>query len=603
MRKKNTSLKKSFIFTLSIISCQLLLVLLSCQPSPQKLTMEHRSENQAVIHISHPQKYLLLPIEEQAEESTVWVKDMNGNNRPMQIRLAQQTVDYYVPYLLDIGQKDLTVEITHPHPVVWEQITLSDTYDASNRETFRPLYHFTPLYGWMNDPNGLVYLDGEYHLYYQYNPYGSIWENMHWGHAVTKDFIHWEHLEVAIMPDELGTVFSGNCIIDTQNTAGFGKNAMIAFYTSAGKEQTQSIAYSTDQGRTFKKYDKNPVVSADIPDFRDPNVFYHTPSEKWIMVIAAGQEVQLYSSENLLDWKYESSFGEGYGNHGGVWECPDLFEMEIEDQPGKTKWVLLLNINPGGIFGGSATQYFTGEFDGSVFTCESKPETVKWMDWGKDHYATITWSNAPDNRKIAIAWMSNWQYANQVPTKQYRSANSVPRELKLYRQQNESYLINEPVEELKQLRKSEKTHPAIVVDRSKPYHIDSILEENEGAYELEIDFRNSSAEVFGFTLFNEKGDHVDLYYNLPEKRFYMDRTKSGLVDFSKDFPAITYAPVEKADTYKLRIFVDKCSIECFAGDGKFVMTNLVFPEEPYNRLSFYSKGGDFDVESVKIYNF
>ncbi|MCC8153748.1 MAG: GH32 C-terminal domain-containing protein [Tannerellaceae bacterium] len=571
---------------------------LSCQSQNTQMKFEHPDSESTTIYINNPATYLLLPVEESSPMSQVYVQG-DKDRMPIDVRLASGQVDYYAPFALPEGN-DIIVAVKHAagKPVLWDKIQLSDTFDKSNREKFRPVYHHAPQYGWMNDPNGMVYLDGEYHLFYQYNPYGSTWGNMHWGHAVSKDLVEWEHLPVAIAPDELGTVFSGNSIIDTENTAGFGKNALIAFYTSAGEMQSRSIAYSLDKGRTFTKYDKNPVVTSDIPDFRDPNVFYHQPTGKWIMVIAAGQEVQLYSSENLLDWAYESAFGEGYGNHGGVWECPDLLELPVAGEPGKTKWVLLLNINPGGIFGGSATQYFTGHFDGKTFTCESKPETEKWMDWGKDHYATVTWSNVPDNRVIGIAWMSNWQYANEVPTRQYRSANSVPREIGLYRDNNEYYLINNPVEELKKLRKNEQTFTAEVTDQ---YNIDSLLDTNEGAYELEIDFKGISADVFGLTLFNGKGDSVDLFYDRTEKRFYMDRNKSGKTDFSTDFPAVTYAPVKKSDNYTLRIFVDKTSIECFDGEGRFVMTNLVFPDEPYNRVTFYTKGGKFKVDPMKVY--
>ncbi len=586
-----------------IVNILLAMGLLSCQYGNTKLRINRQSNEFATIHISSPEKYILLPVEESAEEVEIIVKAGEKEISPMYVRLAQNHVDYYVPFLFPENARDVTIEINNKsqHALLLDKIELSETFDKSNREKFRPVYHHSPQYGWMNDPNGMVYLDGEYHLFYQWNPYGSMWGNMHWGHAVSKDLVHWEHLGMAIEPDSLGTVFSGNCVIDKENVTGFGKNAMIAFYTSAGKTQTQSIAYSTDKGRTFHKYDKNPVLTADIPDFRDPNVFYHEPTQKWIMIVAAGQEVQIFSSANLLDWSYESSFGEGYGNHGGVWECPDLMELPVDNDPDKKKWVLLLNINPGGIFGGSATQYFTGEFDGKTFRCESTPETEKWMDWGKDHYATISWWGAPDNRSIVIAWMSNWQYANQVPTHQFRSANSVPREIKLYTHNTETYLINEPVKELEKLRKSEKILPQVTIDKYKTHNIESILDNNQGAYELIINFSNISAEVFGLTLFNEKGENVDLYYNLSEKRFYMDRTKSGITDFSKDFPAITYAPVEKANNYTLRIFVDKCSIECFDGEGKFVMTNLVFPKEPYNRMSFYSKGGKTEVASAYIY--
>ncbi|MCD7978854.1 MAG: GH32 C-terminal domain-containing protein [Tannerellaceae bacterium] len=583
--------------------CGLLFIysMISCGTSPGKLLMDHQENGETVIRISNPTRFLLLPIEENAAEARVYIDHKETYPVPMNIRLAVNRIDYYVPLQLpeNAGPLVITINSVSSQAVCWEKMALSETFDDSNREKFRPLYHFSPAYGWMNDPNGLVYLDGEYHLFYQYNPYGSVWGNMHWGHAVSKDLVRWEHLPVAIAPDELGTVFSGNCIIDKENTAGFGKDAMIAYYTSAGEKQTQSIAYSTDQGRTFTKYDKNPVVTADIPDFRDPNVFYYEPTGKWIMVIAAGQEVQFFSSSDLLHWEYESSFGEGYGNHGGVWECPDLLQLPVNGDPNQKKWVLLLNINPGGIFGGSATQYFTGDFDGRQFTCESAPETEKWMDWGKDHYATITWSNAPQGRAIAIAWMSNWQYANQVPTLQFRSANSVPREISLFTKENETYLINQPVPELKSLRKESHSLQAFTVNKS--YNIDQITENNTGSYELEVSFTNGSAGIMGMTLFNSKGESVDLYYDLSEKKFCMDRTKSGLTQFSPDFPAVTYAPVEKQNTYTLRIFVDNCSIECFDGDGKFVMTNLVFPDEPYNRINFYSKGGAFEIGSLDIY--
>lgn len=590
----------STFITLSILSS---LLLSSCKGEP--ISLVQVSDNEMELQIKNPEPYLLLPVEESTGESTVSIRTEREELSPLHIRLAKDKVDYYVPYKVPAGTKELTVKFTTNLEgiarIQWDKITMSQTFDLANRETFRPLYHHTPQYGWMNDPNGLVWLDGEYHLFYQWNPYGSTWGNMHWGHAVSKDLIHWDHLGMAIAPDSLGTVFSGNCVIDKENVAGFGQDAMIAFYTSAGKKQTQSIAYSLDKGRSFVKYDKNPVVTSEKPDFRDPKVIYHEPTEKWIMVLAAGQEVELYSSRNLLDWTYESSFGEGYGNHDGVWECPDLLELPVDGDPANKKWVLLLNINPGGVFGGSATQYFTGHFDGKTFTCESTPSTVKWMDWGKDHYATITWSNTPANRPVAIAWMSNWEYANQVPTNQYRSANSVPREIGLYASGNEYYLINHPIEELKQLRSGVTEHQAVVSDRYKPYSIDPILENNNGAFELEITFRNESAEVFGLTLFNEKGENAMLYYDLSEKRFYMDRTKSGMVEFSKSFPAVTYAPIDRESHYTLRVFVDRSSIECFSGDGKFVMTNLVFPEEPYNRLNFYTKGGRVDIESLKIY--
>jgi len=582
---------------LLILSCVLLL---SCKQEP--ITMKQIFAEKAEMVIRHPSNYILLPIQENAPEIKIIIHSGKEPISPLHIRLATDKVDYYVPYPVESGTKEISIEYTGDiGNIQWDKIRTANSFDMDNREKFRPLYHHSPSYGWMNDPNGLVYLEGEYHLFYQWNPYGSMWGNLHWGHAVSNDLIHWEHLGMAIAPDSLGAVFSGNCVIDKNNDAGFGKNAMIAFYTSAGEKQSQSIAYSLDKGRTFIKYGKNPVLASTKPDFRDPKIIYHEPSKRWIMIVAAGQEVEIYSSTNLLDWRYESSFGEGYGNHEGVWECPDLLELPIDGDANNKKWVLLLNINPGGNFGGSATQYFTGHFDGKIFSCESSPSTTKWMDWGKDHYATITWSNTPHSRPIAIAWMSNWQYANQVPTYQFRSANSVPREISLFTRNKELYLVNHPVEELKSLRAESREYQATIPDRYKSFSVDSILENNNGAFELEIEFKNETAEVFGLTLFNEKGENVIMYYDLSEKRFYMDRSTSGEVGFSKDFPAITYAPIEKTDHYKLRIFVDRSSIECFSGDGKFVMTNLVFPNEPYNRVNFYTKGGRVDIKSLKIY--
>ncbi|MBQ7823889.1 MAG: glycoside hydrolase family 32 protein, partial [Bacteroidaceae bacterium] len=315
---------------------------------------------------------------------------------------------------------------------------------------------------------------------------------------------------------------------------------------------------------------------------------------------ASGQEVRFFTSSNLKDWDFSGAFGEGYGSHGGVWECPDLIELPVDGNADNKKWVLILNINPGCIFGGSATQYFIGEFDGKTFLCDSKPETVKWMDWGKDHYATVTFSNTGD-RKIAMAWMSNWQYANEVPTRQFRSSNSIPRELSLYTQGGETYLASVPVQEIETLRNGKKEFPGFV-DQRGDYNIDKLLDDNQGAYEIVLTIKNKTATVFGFKLYNEQGEQVDFCYNLLEKKFSMDRTKSGLSDFSKDFSAVTFAPIEKQDGYTLHIFVDKSSVECFDGNGKFVMTNLVFPSEPYDRLNFYAKGGVYEIESITVYS-
>lgn len=572
-----------------------------CLAADNNLEIKHLGEGQSIVRLDANAKYLLLPVEEASQESKLYMIIDNDVVKTLNVRLAVNKVDYFVPVDLSAyTDKNISFnfQLTPSTAICWNEMKLSDTFDTTNREKFRPVYHFTPAYGWMNDPNGMVYKDGEYHLFYQYNPYGSMWGNMHWGHAISKDLVSWEHQPVAISPDALGTIFSGSCVVDTDNTAGFGAGAIIAFYTSASDRQVQSMAYSLDNGRTFQKYDRNPILTSTDRDFRDPKVFWHADTKKWIMILAVGQEMQIYSSPNLKEWAYESSFGEGHGVHAGVWECPDLFELPVRGTELK-KWVLLCNINPGGPFGGSATQYFVGTFDGKTFTNES-PNLTKWMDYGKDHYATVTWSNAPKDRKIAIAWMSNWDYANNVPTMQYRSANSVPRDLELFTRNGQTYLSSLPSPEMLKLRGKAQKKGSFKVDRS--HEINQLLANNNGTYELEIKFKNNNADVMSLQLFNSKGEEVELYYNLLDNRFTMDRRNSGQTSFSKTFASATIAPISAQKEYTLRLLIDRSSIEAFDGNGEFVMTNLVFPEEPYNRISFNAKGGSFTVTSFTVYD-
>ena len=461
--------------------------------------------------------------------------------------------------------------------VCWSEMFTVPVVDHANKEKqYRPTYHFSPEWGWMNDPNGMVYKDGEWHLFYQYNPYGSFWGNMHWGHAVSKDLVNWEHLGIALAPDDLGAIFSGSAVVDTDNTAGFGRGAIVAMYTSDGSNQTQSIAYSLDNGRTFTKYAGNPVIMAeDTPDFRDPKVFWDHQTRQWKVVLAAGQEVQFYSSSNLKDWTYDSSFGLAYGNHNGVWECPDLIRLPFE---GKDKWVLLLNINPGGPFGGSATQYFVGNYDGKTFKCDDLPTVTRWMDYGKDHYAAVTWSSAPDGRAVAIAWMSNWQYANSVPTQQFRSANSVPRDLSLIRRGKEVILKSTPSKEVEALRGT----PVQYTLSTAPVEL---FDKPVKAYELVIRFSLQKKEGATFVLSNEAGEQVVFSYEAATQTFSMDRRGSGMVKFSKKFAAVTSAPTRVGGKMELRLLMDSASIEAFGED--FAMTNLVFPSAPYNTLRLY----------------
>lgn len=523
------------------------------------------SSNHAMKRVKTADKYILLPVEEEEGYAHIRVIKDNQVVKEFNCKLAINKTDYNVP--LDVSEYggDVLLDIQFSGDkrsiglinnfVCWKDIKATNVFDSKNREKFRSIYHHTPVYGWMNDPNGMFYKDGVWHLYYQYNPYGSQWENMTWAHSTSTDLIHWKNHGEVIQPDALGTIFSGSSVVDKENTAGFGKDAVVAFYTSAGAAQTQSIAYSTDNGETFKKYVNNPILTSDVPDFRDPNVFWNEEVKQWNLILAAGQQMNIYSSKNLKDWKYESSFGEGYGNHGGVWECPDLLKMG-------DKWVLICNINPGGPFGGSATQYFVGSFDGHKFTCESKPEVTKWMDYGKDHYATVSFSNAPDGRIVVLPWMSNWQYANQVPTQQFRSANGLPRDLGLYSYNGEDYVSVKPSPEV-----------FAAFEKKPSGHLQS------AAY-IEVTNIKSNASI---VLSNDKGERVTMVYDGKNATFSMDRTESGVTDFHSDFRAKTVAPTNGV-IKSMQIFIDRCSIEAFDTEGKVAMTNLVFPSKPYDKI-------------------
>ena len=533
----------------------------NAQVAPKILGDRH-----AMLRLDKQKKFLLLPVEEKEEYAHIRVVRNNQLVKTLNCRLAVDKVDYFVPYevgegeLFDIsfnGNTRATGAIDDF--ACWKRMSYSDSFDTKNVEKHRPVYHHTPAYGWMNDPNGMFYKDGVWHLCYQFNPYGSQWENMTWGHSTSTDLVHWTAEPTAITPDALGTIFSGCCVVDKNNTAGFGNDAIVAFYTSAGARQTQSMAYSTDGGKTFTKYENNPVITSNVPDFRDPHVFWNAEAGFWNMILAAGQQMSIYSSKDLKEWKHESDFGAEYGNHGGVWECPDLMKMKVAGTD-KEKWMLICNINPGGPFGGSATQYFIGEFDGHKFTCEDEPSETKWMDYGKDHYATITFDNAPEGRRVGIAWMSNWQYANQVPTKQFRSANSIARDFGLFEYNGETYCSVSPVKEMDAVRGQRISSPSETCE---------IVVQLKGDAQL--------------TLRNSKGEKVVITYDAVEQTIDFDRRRSGDVSFSEAFPCIVTSPTY-GQAKTLRIFVDRCSIEMFEGDGKMSMTNLVFPSEPYNKL-------------------
>ena len=565
------------------------LIALGCTMTVQAQEVQFLSNNHSLYRIksdNQSKKYLLLPVQESAEVSNIKVIGSSRQLKTLNVRLANNHIDYYVPLCLQEfdDEKGLMLDV-HVNGTYrtdggistfscWKNMSFSDTFDMKNREQYRPVYHHTPAYGWMNDPNGMFYKDGVWNLYFQHNPYGSQWENMTWGHSTSTDLVHWKFQGDPVQPDALGTVFSGSAVVDKENTSGFGKGAVIALYTSAGENQTQSMVYSTDNGKTFTKYEGNPVITSNVPDFRDPHMFWNEDIKKWNMILAAGQHMEIYSSDNLKDWKYESSFGEMYGNHGGVWECPDLMKMKVRGTD-KEKWMLICNINPGGPSGGSATQYFVGDFDGYKFTCESKPEVTKWMDYGKDHYATVTFDNAPEGRRVAIAWMSNWQYATQVPTQQYRSGNSIPRDLGLFEYKGETYCSVVP-------------SPEMTAARSK-----KAGKKLTESCEMVVNLKGNAT----ITLSNDKGEKVVMNYDAKAETFSMDRTKSGKMDFNKDFAAVTKAPTY-GKISQLRIFIDKSSIEALDADGKMSMTNLVFPSKPYNKVTVKGKG-KYQVYDIK----
>ena len=452
--------------------------------------------------------------------------------------------------------------------------------DSIDEKLYRPQFHFTPPQHWMNDPNGMFYLNGVYHLYYQHNPYASVWGPMHWGHATSKDLVHWEHHPIALFPDSLGTIFSGSIVVDHNNTSGFGRNGkvpVIAIFTQHNEAaerqgkidfQTQGIAYSLDEGYTWTKFQGNPVLkNPGIKDFRDPKVIWHEKSQKWIMTLAVLDRIHFYASSNFLQWEKLSEFGQDAGAHGGVWECPDLFPLSYS---GKEYWVLLVNLNPGGPNKGSATQYFVGDFDGQQFTSNSS--SIKWVDYGPDEYAGVTFHNTNEKR-IFLGWMSNWNYANTVPTQKWRSACTIPRQLRLHKQNGDFYLSSSPYFEGAKVFKEVGLHNTNAI----PQYItlDSI----------------DTKKDFEIVIGNKIGEQLKIKYNQVLNQFEVDRSKSGLVDFNKGFSEIITVPRLTAKQFmSLQLFIDKTSIELFADDGLTVSTVIFFPTQTFDNIKFELPG-------------
>lgn len=553
-----------------------------------------------VIREKIEKKYILLPIEDKAREYQLTIEhDGKSILEPIMVRLAEKQIDYWVPVDVEkyIG-KELSLKFDYNliDAIGLKNIKQSDSFNFDYNEPTRPDYHFSAPYGWINDPNGMFWKDGEYHLYYQYNPYGTRWGNMHWGHATSKDLIKWKYMPVALAPDPLGAIFSGSAVVDRQNTAGFGKDAIIAVYTSFKGYQVQSIAYSNDNGTTFTKYQGNPVLKDDsATDFRDPKVMWHKPTSQWIMSLSTGRSASFYASKDLKKWEMLSSF-EG-GSQEGIWECTDLFPL---DYNGIKKWVLLTSITEGQPNADCATQYFIGDFDGKTFKADPLPYPL-WVDYGCDNYAGVTWNDAPDNRTIFIGWMANHYYAYATPSHNFRNAMTIPRDLKLVHNGKHLVLAGYPVKELENARAlSCKIDDMAISDL---YTVNKISKDNRGTYDIEFTVTPSSDKPFSFTLSNNHDEKLSFHFDRKAETITVDRSKSGKTDFHPKFnikPIV--APLSNKKQYAIRLLIDKASSELFINEGETIQSNVIYPSSPYNTIEFDSGGGELKLTNMSVYD-
>ncbi len=474
-------------------------------------------------------------------------------------------------------------------------------------EAYRPAFHFTPPRYWTNDPNGLVHFRGEYHLFYQHNPMDSVHGPMYWGHAVSRDLLHWTHLPVALHPDDLGMIFSGSAVVDWQNTTGFfpGEPGLVAIFTqhlydakTKSAKQWQSLAYSSDCGRTWSMFAGNPVLEdPDEPDFRDPKVFWYAPDSRWIMVLAVRDRVSFYSSPDLKSWEYLSSFSGG--SVAGVWECPDLFPLSVEGSS-DVRWVLEVDINPGAVAGGSGGQYFVGQFDGRQFVPEGQTEEPRWLDHGKDHYAGVSWSDMPgtDARRLWLGWMSNWQYAHVTPTAGWRGAMTIPRELSLRWCGEQLVLVQRPVREIDALRQSSETRVAATVTEVTPLRINDVGQH----LDIRLDCQVDSCSEWHLRVCCSADEETLIGYDADRQALFVDRSRSGMVDFHPEFAGRRYAPLALVNgRVSLRVIVDRCSVEVFADDGSLSMTEIIFPGAASDDLELSVCDGSLRVDSLTVY--
>ncbi len=489
----------------------------------------------------------------------------------------------------------------------------SEVSGGSYGEPYRSQFHFTPAQNWMNDPNGLVYYDGEYHLFYQYNPFGNTWGHMSWGHAVSKDLVHWQHLPVALQEEDGIMIFSGSAVVDKKNTSGFGTEQnppMIAIYTGHQDRegvvrQDQRIAYSLDNGRSWTKYSDNPVIDEGLADFRDPKVFWHKASEKWVMAVALSKEqkIRFYGSTNLKEWSLLSEFGPAGAADDLLWECPDLFELPVEgNSSGQTKWVLQVDVNPGSVAGGSGGQYFVGEFDGRRFVQDpaARGETL-WVDYGRDFYAVQSYSDIPDEdgRRIWLAWMNNWDYAQKIPTEPWRSAMTIPRKTGLKNTDRGYRLVQHPVQELQKLRANHAGMEEVTIEA------DEVMDPPDfqgKAYELRVEFDAGDSERFGIKLRKGQNEQTVIGYDVRNQQLFLDRRESGEVAFDSTFASLEKAPMAlENNRINLHIFVDWSSVEVFANDGEIVITDRIFPSTASTGIEFFSEGGSAMIRSADIW--
>lgn len=466
---------------------------------------------------------------------------------------------------------------------------------ANASSQVRPAVHFTPEFGWINDPNGLIYYEGEYHLFYQFHPYDLLWGPMHWGHAVSTDLVHWTHLPIALFPDENGTIFSGSVVADPDNCSGLvpggGLVAIFSFDT-----QAQGIAFSRDRGRTWTKYADNPVIASPGRDFRDPKVFWYAPDRCWVMTLVAGDHAEFYRSPNLIDWKLSGTFGAPYGARGGVWECPDLFPLDLD---GMTKWVLIISVGDGAHAGGSGTQYFIGDFDGATFRSDNPAEVVLWLDFGADNYAGVTYNDTPDGRRLFIGWMNNWKYARTIPAETWRGSMTTPRALTLKHVQVHGVrLVQQPVREVELLR----TPVAHLREKRLDAAGSSLKGLGGFTLDIEAEFCASDDAEFCLILDGGNGARTSIRVDTAREILLLDRRDSGVVAFHEGFATIQAAPLPIADgRVHLRVLLDASSIEVFANDGITTVTAQIFHRAHEFDVSLSAAQGSVTVESLDVY--